>query len=73
MRPIGDSLRPAVFDGIPMDIIHMMIKIGLVDYQMRPEAALPQTAFPPLTTALGNSFTFIDMTRKIAFELVPAS
>ncbi len=45
MRPIGDSLCPAVFDGIPMDIIDMPLKISVVANRMFPKSALPKPIF----------------------------
>jgi len=41
MRPVDNSLYPAMFYWIPMDIIHMLVKIILINDQMIPKAALP--------------------------------
>ncbi len=47
-RPIDRAVHVAVFDGIPMDVIHMPVEILLVPYLVLPKSPLPNGAFAML-------------------------
>jgi hypothetical protein len=57
----------AVFNRIPMDIIDMAVVVFLVFDQMRPKAALSQTAFTAFLAAFGNTLAIRYVSRKMAF------
>jgi hypothetical protein len=60
-----------MLDGIPVNIVHMPLKIVIISDQMIPESPLPNTAFIPLAPVWGQLFAIFYPTREAAFDQPP--
>jgi hypothetical protein len=56
---------------IPMDIIHVPVKVFIVTDHVLPKAALPNAAFAPFGATLRNPFVFFESSGKPAFDQTP--
>lgn len=72
IRPIDNPPHLPVFCRIPMDIIHVLIEILLVDNEVRPESPLPDTASTSLSAAFRNAFSLLQGSGRSPFNQIPA-
>jgi len=50
IRPVRNLLNQLMFNGIPMDVIDMFLKIRIIPDSMLPKAALPQPVFAAMVS-----------------------
>ena len=70
-RPFGSLVYPAMLDWIPMDVIRVVVKVGLISHEMLPKPALPQSTLAPFFSTIGYALAFLDGSGKVSFQQIP--
>ena len=72
MRPVDGLRGVAVLYRVVVHVIHVLLKIVFVAYQMFPIPPLPDTAFALARAAIADTLARRDATRKSCLDEHPA-